>query len=64
LSLLSSMLQLRPEMRISAQAALNHPWFNDLPQKQQQHAQAMAAAQAQAQQAQRGGNYSIPQGAY
>jgi len=49
LNLLNSMLQLRPEMRISASAALNHPWFNDLPQRQQQHAQAMAAAQAQAQ---------------
>lgn len=63
LSLLNSMLQLRPEMRISAATALNHPWFNDLPQRQQQHAQAMAAAQAQAQQAQMGG-YQVPQGAY
>ncbi|OCL08983.1 Pkinase-domain-containing protein [Glonium stellatum] len=64
LNLLNSMLQLRPEMRISASAALNHPWFNDLPQRQQQHAQAMAAAQAQAQQAQMGGGFQIPQGAY
>ncbi|KAF2867947.1 kinase-like domain-containing protein [Massariosphaeria phaeospora] len=63
LNLLNSMLQLRPEMRISASAALNHPWFNDLPQRQQQHAQVMAAAQAQAQQAQMGG-YQVPQGAY
>ncbi|KAF2192686.1 Pkinase-domain-containing protein [Zopfia rhizophila CBS 207.26] len=64
LNLLNSMLQLRPEMRISASAALNHPWFHDLPQRQQQHAQAVAAAQAQAQQAQMGGGYQIPQGAY
>ncbi|KAF9735217.1 hypothetical protein PMIN06_008977 [Paraphaeosphaeria minitans] len=63
LSLLNSMLQLRPEMRISASAALNHPWFNDLPQRQQHHAQALATAQAQAQQAQMGG-YQVPQGAY
>ncbi|KAK4988018.1 negative regulator of the PHO system [Elasticomyces elasticus] len=32
LQLLSSMLQMRPELRISAQDALNHPWFADLPQ--------------------------------
>jgi negative regulator of PHO system len=52
---------LRPEMRISAQDALRHPWFNDLPQRQ--HEQAMAAAQHQAQQAQMGG-YQVPQNAY
>ncbi|PVH97814.1 Pkinase-domain-containing protein [Periconia macrospinosa] len=62
LNLLNSMLQLRPEMRISASAALNHPWFNDLPQRQQHQAHAMAQAQAQAQQAQMG--YQVPQGAY
>ncbi|KAF2709526.1 Pkinase-domain-containing protein [Pleomassaria siparia CBS 279.74] len=62
LSLLNSMLQLRPEMRIAASASLNHPWFNDLPQRQQHHAQAVAAAHAQAQQAQMG--YQVPQGAY
>ncbi|KAF1959018.1 Pkinase-domain-containing protein [Byssothecium circinans] len=61
LNLLNSMLQLRPEMRITASAALMHPWFNDLPARQQ--AQAMANAQAQAQQAQMGG-YQVPQGAY
>ncbi|KAF2823509.1 Pkinase-domain-containing protein [Ophiobolus disseminans] len=61
LNLLSSMLQLRPEMRVSAQASLQHPWFNDLPQRQHEH--AMAAAQAQAQQAQMGG-YQVPQNAY
>jgi serine/threonine protein kinase len=37
LSLLSSMLQLRPEMRISAQNALSHPWFADLPQVRAQN---------------------------
>jgi negative regulator of PHO system len=61
LNLLSSMLQLRPEMRVSAAASLQHPWFNDLPQRQHEH--AMAAAQAQAQQAQMGG-YQVPQNAY
>ena len=45
LNLLNSMLQLRPEMRVSATASLQHPWFNDLPQRQQEHTQAMAAAQ-------------------
>ena len=34
LDLLQRMLQLRPEMRVSAQEALNHPWFRDLPQSQ------------------------------
>ncbi|KAF2728532.1 Pkinase-domain-containing protein [Polyplosphaeria fusca] len=61
LNLLNSMLQLRPEMRVSASAALNHPWFNDLPQKQQHSAQAMANAQAQAHSAQMGGYHQVPQ---
>ncbi|KAH7378711.1 hypothetical protein BKA66DRAFT_466492 [Pyrenochaeta sp. MPI-SDFR-AT-0127] len=39
-------------MRVSASAALQHPWFNDLPQRQHDH--ALAAVQAQAQQAQMG----------
>ena len=30
IDLLQRMLQLRPELRISAHDALNHPWFNDL----------------------------------
>jgi len=46
LDLISRMLQLRPEMRISALEALGHQWFRDLPmlraqqvQQQQQQAQ-------------------------
>ncbi|KAM3070463.1 negative regulator of the PHO system [Clarireedia jacksonii] len=31
IDLLQRMLQLRPELRISAADACNHPWFNDLP---------------------------------
>lgn len=50
LDLLNRMLQLRPEMRISASDALQHPWFHDLPQlqaqlqQQQQQQQQMAGA--------------------
>ncbi|KAF2756312.1 Pkinase-domain-containing protein [Pseudovirgaria hyperparasitica] len=62
LDLLSRMLQLRPELRVSAQDSLSHPWFNDLHQRQQHQSQM---AQQQAQQAQMGGsNFQIPQGAY
>ncbi|KAG6005958.1 negative regulator of the PHO system [Claviceps pusilla] len=44
IDLLQQMLQLRPELRISAQRALQHPWFNDLlmhqhHQQQQQYQQ-------------------------
>ncbi len=63
LSLLNCMLQLRPEMRISAANALLHPWFNDLPQRQQEVQMQQAQAHAQAQQAQMGG-YQVPQNAY
>ncbi|ESZ95100.1 negative regulator of the PHO system [Sclerotinia borealis F-4128] len=31
IDLLQRMLQVRPELRISAHDALSHPWFNDLP---------------------------------
>ena len=51
LDLLQRMLQLRPELRISAKEALLHPWFRDLPQlQQQQAAQAQVQAQSQSQQ--------------
>jgi len=50
LNLLSSMLQLRPDLRISAAEALRHQWFHDLPQAQQEH-QRLAAAAAASQQA-------------
>lgn len=48
LDLLQRMLQLRPELRISAKDALTHPWFNDLPRlQQQQHLQTQAQTQSQ-----------------
>ena len=37
IDLLQRMLQLRPELRTSAQDALQHPWFNDLLIPQHQH---------------------------
>lgn len=56
IDLLQRMLQLRPELRVSAHEALQHSWFNDLamhpqhPQQQQQqqtlHPQARAYSQA------------------
>ena len=52
LDLLSRMLQLRPEMRVSAKEALNHMWFRDLGQlRTQQQVQ---------QQQQMGGGYGVP----
>ncbi|KAL1962927.1 hypothetical protein VTN77DRAFT_9023 [Rasamsonia byssochlamydoides] len=60
LDLLSRMLQLRPEMRISAAEALRHPWFNDLPQLQaqmQQQQQQQQQSQPQPQQPQMAGGY-------
>jgi serine/threonine protein kinase len=44
LNLLSSMLQLRPDLRISAAEALRHSWFADLPQAQAEHQRNLAAA--------------------
>ena len=48
LDLLQRLLQLRPELRISAKEALQHPWFYDVGQVQQQQQQRLAAAQNQA----------------
>ncbi|PSK51718.1 negative regulator of the PHO system [Elsinoe australis] len=45
LQLIGSMLQLRPELRISAQQALQHPWFADLPQVLRQQQQQQLHAQ-------------------
>jgi serine/threonine protein kinase len=73
LNLLSSMLQLRPDMRISAADALRHPWFNDLPMaqlhqqqalQQQRLAQQPGLPQPPPQQQQQIPGYSMPTGTY
>lgn len=70
INLLSSMLQLRPEMRISAAAALQHPWFNDLPHLRQQQQQQTQPQPQQPQQQlstpqqQPQVGYQMAQGAY
>lgn len=60
IDLLSQMLQLRPELRISADAALKHHWFRDLgvqQQQQQQHAPSPHHVQQQAMMQQQHGSY-------
>jgi serine/threonine protein kinase len=47
IDLLQRMLQVRPELRISAHDALQHPWFNDLVMQQHQHQQHHQHQQAQ-----------------
>ncbi|GAB7345216.1 hypothetical protein MBLNU457_3592t1 [Dothideomycetes sp. NU457] len=58
LQLISSMLQMRPELRVSAQQALAHPWFSDLPQVRNQHSGIPLASQ------QLPGSLNAPQRAY
>ncbi|MCJ1254755.1 negative regulator of the PHO system [Lignoscripta atroalba] len=60
LDLLGRMLQLRPNMRITAQEALGHQWFRDLGQLKQQQQQQQQAQQQQQQQAQMVGGYGVP----
>jgi len=51
IQLLNSMLQLRPELRCSAQQALQHPWFADLAHLRQQQQQQQQQIHQQQQQA-------------
>ena len=44
LQILGQMLQMRPEMRCSAQQALQHPWFADLNARSQGHVQGSYTA--------------------
>ncbi|KAJ2894200.1 Negative regulator of the PHO system [Zalerion maritima] len=62
IDLLQRMLQLRPELRISAHEALQHPWFNDI--IMQHHQQAQAQAQAQAMHAARAYSQAVPSQSY
>lgn len=61
IDLLQQMLQLRPELRISAEQALKHHWFNDLAgaKQDQAHTQHLAGQQAAYQQ-HRGYQQTVP----
>ncbi len=67
LDLISRMLQLRPEMRISALEALGHQWFRDLPmlraqqaQQQQQQAQMQMGQAGMMMGPGQGSGYGVP----
>jgi len=65
LDLLGKMLALRPELRISAEAALRHQWFNDLPMLQgraQQNVQGQLHQQQPQQQGPMMGAYGTQPG--
>lgn len=68
IKLLQEMLHLQPELRISAERALDHEWFDDLPAAQQDRQQKQHRLQQSQQpmmQPQRGYNHTVPsQGGY
>ncbi|KAI9849673.1 MAG: negative regulator of the PHO system [Sclerophora amabilis] len=59
LDLLSRMLQLRPEMRISAKDALLHPWFSDISRLRGQPVQ-QPGPQVPVNQQHMGGQFAVP----
>ncbi|PSR90406.1 kinase-like domain-containing protein [Coniella lustricola] len=64
LDLMQKMLQLRPELRISAEKALDHRWFKTLPQFQTAHAQPAQTVNYQQALPSQGYPTQQPQGGY